>query len=163
MQRQLFERRIVSLTGDLDDEAANTLGVALMTLDATGDDPVRLQIDSGDGTVTAALAVMDIVDLPECRKRDVRRSVVLHPCAERHLEGTLVEALLPGLAGPPPVPETGEVRRIGEAGDLNSRVAARWHALDCAERTCRDQLSHRAPVGHSGQLCRPHRRIRLNG
>jgi len=63
MQRELFERRIVSLTGNLDDEAANTLGVALMTLDATGDDPVRLQIDSGDGTIAAALAIVDIVDV----------------------------------------------------------------------------------------------------
>ena len=63
MRRQLFERRIVSLTGNLDDEAANAVGLALMTLDATGDDPVHLQIDSDGGTVAAALAVMDIVDL----------------------------------------------------------------------------------------------------
>ena len=63
MRMQLFERRIVSLTGNLDHEAANSVGVALMTLDATGDDPVQLQIDSGDGTVAAALAIVDIVDL----------------------------------------------------------------------------------------------------
>lgn len=63
MQRQLFERRIVSLAGDLDDETANDVGVALMTLDATGDDPAQLQIDSGGGTIAAALALMDIIDL----------------------------------------------------------------------------------------------------
>jgi ATP-dependent Clp protease protease subunit len=34
-----------------------------MTLDATGDSPVQLQIDSSDGTIDAALALMDIVDL----------------------------------------------------------------------------------------------------
>jgi ATP-dependent Clp protease protease subunit len=63
MARQLFDRRIVSLAGKLDDQAANEVGVALMTLDASGDDPVQLQIDSGDGTVAAGLALMDIIDL----------------------------------------------------------------------------------------------------
>jgi ATP-dependent protease ClpP protease subunit len=63
MHRQLFDRRIMLLSGDLADHAVNGVGVALMTLDATGDDPVQLQIDSGDGTIAAALALMDIIDL----------------------------------------------------------------------------------------------------
>jgi ATP-dependent Clp protease, protease subunit len=63
MRRQLFEQRVVLLSGDLDDLVASAVGVALMTLDASGDDPVQLQIDSGDGTIGAALALMDIIDL----------------------------------------------------------------------------------------------------
>ena len=63
MERQLFDRRIVLLSGRLDAEMANAVGVALMTLDATGDEPVHLQIDSSDGTIDAALSLMDVVDL----------------------------------------------------------------------------------------------------
>jgi ATP-dependent Clp protease protease subunit len=59
MERQLFDRRIVLLSGRLDAEMANAVGVALMT----GDDPVQLQIDSSDGTIDAALSLMDVVDL----------------------------------------------------------------------------------------------------
>ena len=63
MERQLFDRRIVLLSGSLDTEMANVVGVALMTLDATGDGPVQLQIDSSDGSIDAALSVMDVIDL----------------------------------------------------------------------------------------------------
>jgi ATP-dependent Clp protease, protease subunit len=63
MERQLFDRRIVVLSGPLDAGVANAVGVALMTLDAIGDDPVQLQIDSSDGTIDAALSLMDIIDL----------------------------------------------------------------------------------------------------
>ena len=63
MRRLLFDRRIVTLTGRLDNEAANGVGAALMTLDATGDEPVSLQIDSGEGAVAAALTLMDVIDL----------------------------------------------------------------------------------------------------
>jgi ATP-dependent Clp protease protease subunit len=63
MGRQLLERRFVLLSGTLDDQAANEVGAAIMTLDAIGDDPVHLQVDSADGTVGAALALMDIIDL----------------------------------------------------------------------------------------------------
>jgi ATP-dependent Clp protease protease subunit len=63
LRRQLFERRMVALTGRLDDEQANGVGVALMALDASGDEAVQLQIASDDGTIGAALALMDIVEL----------------------------------------------------------------------------------------------------
>jgi ATP-dependent Clp protease, protease subunit len=63
MERQLFDRRIVLLSGPLDAQMANAVGVALMTLDATGDEPVHLQIDSSDGTIDAALSLMDVIDL----------------------------------------------------------------------------------------------------
>jgi ATP-dependent Clp protease protease subunit len=63
MRATLFERRTVLLAGDLDDEAANRASVELMTLDATGDSAIALHVDSGTGSVAAALAVMDVIDL----------------------------------------------------------------------------------------------------
>lgn len=63
MGSRLFDRRIVLLSGTLDDESANRAGLELMTLDATGDEAVALHVDSGDGTVDAALALMDVIDL----------------------------------------------------------------------------------------------------
>ena len=63
MQKQLFDRRIVLLSGPMDDETGNEIGAALMTLDALGDGPVHLQIDSDGGSLSAALALMDIIDV----------------------------------------------------------------------------------------------------
>jgi ATP-dependent Clp protease protease subunit len=63
LSRRLFERRMVALTGRLDDQQANRVGVALMALDASGDDAAHLQIASDDGNVGAALTLMDIVEL----------------------------------------------------------------------------------------------------
>jgi ATP-dependent Clp protease, protease subunit len=63
LRRRLFERRMVVLTGPLDDGRAGEVGASLMTLDASGDGAVDLQIDSRGGSTGAALALMDIVDL----------------------------------------------------------------------------------------------------
>ncbi len=63
LRRQLFDRRIVPLTGRLDELQANSVVSALMTLDAIGDEAVELRLDSGEGTLGAALTVMDVVRL----------------------------------------------------------------------------------------------------
>ena len=63
LRLQLFQRRTVMLTGPLDDPTTSTLSMALMTLDADGDGAVQLRIDSGGGSVTCALALMDVIDL----------------------------------------------------------------------------------------------------
>ncbi|HEY5096620.1 MAG TPA: ATP-dependent Clp protease proteolytic subunit [Acidimicrobiales bacterium] len=63
LRRRLFERRMVVLTGPLDDRRAGEVGASLMTLDASGDGAVDLQIDCAGGSTGAALALMDIVDL----------------------------------------------------------------------------------------------------
>ncbi len=79
MRQQLFERRIVLLSGMLDDRATNDVGASLMTLDAIGDDPVHLQLDSGDGTTAAALALMDIIDLCGVSVRATAMGMVAGP------------------------------------------------------------------------------------
>jgi ATP-dependent Clp protease protease subunit len=63
MRAQLWERRVVLLSGELDDAAATQASTELMTLDASGDGPVTLQVDGGGGTLSAALMVVDVIDL----------------------------------------------------------------------------------------------------
>ena len=63
LRAHLFRRRTVLLSGELDDEAASRAVAELMTLDATGDEPVQLQLDSAGGSIDAAFAVMDTIDL----------------------------------------------------------------------------------------------------
>jgi ATP-dependent Clp protease protease subunit len=59
----LFARRIVTLRGVLDDQAAGRVAAELMMLDASGDGSIELFVDSGEGTLEAAFAVMDTIDL----------------------------------------------------------------------------------------------------
>ncbi|HUI04964.1 MAG TPA: ATP-dependent Clp protease proteolytic subunit [Acidimicrobiales bacterium] len=60
---RLFDQRVVFLWGELDDAAAGQLAAELMTLDATGDEPVQLHIDSPGGTLEAAFCLIDVIDL----------------------------------------------------------------------------------------------------
>lgn len=59
LQERLFERRVVFVTGRLDDAVATRVAAELMTLDATGDGPIDLHLDSPDGTLEAAFVVID--------------------------------------------------------------------------------------------------------
>jgi ATP-dependent Clp protease, protease subunit len=63
LAERLFEQRVVVLHGALDDTVATRVCAELMTLDAEGDGPVTLRIDSADGSVALALTVMDVIEL----------------------------------------------------------------------------------------------------
>lgn len=63
LRQRLFDQRRLVLSGTLDDGSGNDLCMELMTLDALGDGPVELAIDCGSGSTSAALAVMDVIDL----------------------------------------------------------------------------------------------------
>ncbi|MGH7333319.1 MAG: ATP-dependent Clp protease proteolytic subunit [Candidatus Rokuibacteriota bacterium] len=63
LQERLFGRRIVLVTGWLDDTIAAQTAAELMTLDATGDEPVELHLDSPDGILEAAFVLIDTLDL----------------------------------------------------------------------------------------------------
>jgi ATP-dependent Clp protease, protease subunit len=60
---RLLERRIVMATGTLDDDAATRLSAQLLTLDAEGDEPIRLELQNLGSELTAALAVMGVLDV----------------------------------------------------------------------------------------------------
>ena len=52
----------ISLTGELDPSAAAAVAIELMAHDGHSDEEVQLLIRSGDGTVAAALLLMDTID-----------------------------------------------------------------------------------------------------
>lgn len=63
LQEKLFERRIVFITGRLDDTVATQAAAQIMGLDAISEEPIELFLDSPDGTLEAVFVLIDIVDL----------------------------------------------------------------------------------------------------
>ena len=62
LQAQLFERRIVLLGGALDDSVAAEVSAALTALAATGSAAIELHVNSADGDLGAAFALIDTID-----------------------------------------------------------------------------------------------------
>src|SRR5262245_9396583 len=63
LRARLFDGRVVRVSGDLDDRLATRVAAELMTLDASGDEAVRVLLDSGGGTLEAAMMLVDVIDL----------------------------------------------------------------------------------------------------
>jgi len=61
LQEQLFERRIVLVTGRLDGDVAAKAAAVLLAMDARGDRPIELHLDSPDGALGAAFVLIDTV------------------------------------------------------------------------------------------------------
>jgi ATP-dependent Clp protease protease subunit len=62
LQEQLFDRRIVLVTGRLDEDAAGTAAASLLALDARGAQPIELHLDSPGGMLGAAFVLIDAAD-----------------------------------------------------------------------------------------------------
>ena len=62
LEEKLFDQRIVLVRGPLTGDAATGIAAALLTLDASGSDPVQLHVSSEGGELAAALAVIDVID-----------------------------------------------------------------------------------------------------
>jgi ATP-dependent Clp protease, protease subunit len=60
---RLLAQRIVLASGHLDDEAATRLSAQLLTLDAEGDDPIRLELQGPTADLPAALTLMGVLDV----------------------------------------------------------------------------------------------------
>jgi ATP-dependent protease ClpP protease subunit/transcriptional regulator with XRE-family HTH domain len=60
---RLLEKRIVMSSGLLDEEAAPRLSAQLLTLDAEGDEPIRLELQNLRADLSAALAVIGVLDM----------------------------------------------------------------------------------------------------
>jgi ATP-dependent Clp protease protease subunit len=60
---RLLEKRIIMATGVLDDDAATRICAQLLTLDAEGDDPIRLELQNLRSDLGPALAVMGVLDV----------------------------------------------------------------------------------------------------
>jgi len=63
LYERLLEQRIVIASGLLDGEAATRLSAQLLTLDAEGDDPIRLELQSLSADLSAALTIMGVLDV----------------------------------------------------------------------------------------------------
>ena len=63
LQERLLGQRAVFLTGTLDDATATRVATELMLLDGTSADQIQLYLNCPDGTLAAALTLMDTVDL----------------------------------------------------------------------------------------------------
>ena len=63
LHETLYERRIVLVTGRLNDAVAARATAALVGLDATGEHDDRLQVDSSDGTLEAAFVLIDTLGM----------------------------------------------------------------------------------------------------
>jgi len=59
LEEQLFDRRIVLVTGRLGDDAAAKAAAALLSLNARGNEPIELHLDSPGGDLGAAFVLMD--------------------------------------------------------------------------------------------------------
>jgi ATP-dependent Clp protease, protease subunit len=63
LSERLLERRIVVTHGRLDEEAATRLCAQLLTLDAESTQPIRLEVQGLTAELSAALTVMDVLDV----------------------------------------------------------------------------------------------------
>jgi ATP-dependent Clp protease protease subunit len=63
LYQRLLEKRIVMASGRLDGPAASVLSAQLLTLDAEGDGPVRLELQGLQAELPAALTVMGVLDV----------------------------------------------------------------------------------------------------
>jgi ATP-dependent Clp protease protease subunit len=63
LYERLLQQRIVLASGILDDAAATRLSAQLLTLDAEGDGPIRLELQNLRAELPAALAVMGVLDV----------------------------------------------------------------------------------------------------
>jgi len=63
LYERLLERRIVLASGVLDDPAATRLSAQLLTLDAEGDGPIRLELQNLQAELPAALTLMGVLDV----------------------------------------------------------------------------------------------------
>ena len=79
LQEQLFERRIVFVTGQLDDGAAARAAAALLALDAGGERPIDLHLDSPDGALGAAFILIDTAEMLRSALRVLCRGQVGGP------------------------------------------------------------------------------------
>jgi ATP-dependent Clp protease protease subunit len=63
LYERLLEQRIVLASGVLDEPAATRLSAQLLTLDAEGDGPIRLELQNLQADLPAALTLMGVLDV----------------------------------------------------------------------------------------------------
>ena len=85
LYQRLLEKRIVLASGPLDDQAAARLSAQLLTLDAEGDQPIRLELQNLRAELAAALTLMGILDVLRVR---------VHACVSGEISGPALGVLV---------------------------------------------------------------------
>lgn len=62
----LLKERIIILTGEIDDAMASSITAQLLYLSSFSKDPIQMYINSPGGSVTAGLAIYDIMNFIPC-------------------------------------------------------------------------------------------------
>lgn len=62
----LLKERIIILTGEIDDAMASSITAQLLYLNSLGNAPIQMYINSPGGSVTAGLAIFDIMNFINC-------------------------------------------------------------------------------------------------
>jgi ATP-dependent Clp protease, protease subunit len=84
LYERLLQKRIVLASGVLDDDAAAGLSAQLLTLDAEGPTPIRLELQNLRAELPSALTVMGILDVLH---------VPVHGCASGEVSGPALGVL----------------------------------------------------------------------
>ena len=63
LEERLYDQRMVMLQGPITAESATRVAAILFTLDAAGNQPVRLHVNAADGDLTGVFALVDALDL----------------------------------------------------------------------------------------------------
>jgi ATP-dependent Clp protease, protease subunit len=84
LYERLLKKRIVLASGPLDDQAAARLSAQLLTLDAEGDKPIRLELQNLRAELGPALTVMGILDVLR---------VPVHGCVSGEISGPALGVL----------------------------------------------------------------------
>jgi ATP-dependent Clp protease, protease subunit len=84
LYERLLQKRIVLASGVLDDDAATRLSAQLLTLDAEGEKPIRLELQNLRGELSSALTVMGILDVLH---------VAAHGCVSGDISGPALGVL----------------------------------------------------------------------
>jgi ATP-dependent Clp protease protease subunit len=139
LEGYLFDRRVTVVRGPLDDGIATRVATELMTLDATGDQAVTLQIDSPGGSLTAAFTLIDVIDV---------LGVPVNVLCMGRVEGSAVAVAAAGAhrvslphtqfkMRDPDVSFDGRASQVEQLARSQLELLARYH--ECLAR-CADQL-----------------------
>jgi len=84
LYERLLAKRIIMVSGVLDDEVASRLSAQLLTLDAEQEDPIRLELQNVRAELPATLTVMGILDVLR---------VPVHACVSGEISGPALGVL----------------------------------------------------------------------
>ncbi|HEV2368523.1 MAG TPA: ATP-dependent Clp protease proteolytic subunit [Acidimicrobiales bacterium] len=138
----LFARRVVMVAGPVDLVRAGEVAAELLTLDALGDDPVRLRLEGHSGSLDAAFSLMDVID---------SMGVPVHVTCSGSVSGTLVGIL--AVAERREIAPHARLRLCepedsfgGRAVDVAARVAHEQKRLEAFQRRLAERTNR--PLEH---------------